>query len=133
MKQWKEMSPQQRIEALSIFGIFEVFDINMEREERGRAYRKIDGYSDSIGAQWDKRVKKINSLHKSQYALYLRSPEWQAKRQLVLTRDHRKCQVCGSKNPLEVHHLTYARKYNESLYDLVTLCDVCHKIAHLVS
>ena len=64
------------------------------------------------------------------YALYLESPEWQAKRQAVLDRDEHRCTECGTTKYLHVHHLTYARIFHEELEDLVTLRDGHHAARH---
>ena len=63
------------------------------------------------------------------YHLYLRSPKWKAKRKSVMTRDHGKCCFCGAR-AVDVHHLTYARIFNESLFDLVAICRECHDLLH---
>lgn len=46
------------------------------------------------------------------------------------------CQVCGSKNKLNIHHKRYIDKFgnnilfNERIEDLVTLCSSCHSLWH---
>jgi hypothetical protein len=37
---------------------------------------------------------------------------------------------CGSRENLDVHHLTYKRRGNERPADLVALCRRCHKERH---
>lgn len=66
----------------------------------------------------------------SKYELYLRSPEFAEIRQKVFARDNYKCVVCGSKEKLVPHHLTYVNVYNEQLHDLITVCSRCHAIYH---
>ncbi len=132
MDKWNKMSVHQKMVALKTMGATHDFGPTLTATQKRDAKIKIDKYANTISVEWDRRHTKITSLHKAQYALYLRSPEWRHKRNLVLNRDHRKCRVCEGKKKLEVHHLTYARKYNESLYDLVTLCETCHEIAHLI-
>jgi len=133
MNKWNEMSIHEKMTALKTMGVPHDFGPTRTPIQKRDVKIKIDKYAGTISREWDRRCITIKRLHKTQYALYLRSPEWQHKRQLVLNRDGRKCQVCESREKLEVHHLTYARKYNESLYDLVTLCETCHEIAHLIS
>lgn len=70
-------------------------------------------------------------LRKRNYGLYLQSEEWREKREHVLRRDKRECQLCGEL-ARHVHHLTYERIYNEPLYDLVSLCASCHDMIHLL-
>jgi len=64
------------------------------------------------------------------YHEYIQCPEWKAKRADVLERDGFKCQQCSSTYMHNVHHKTYARLGNESLDDLITLCQVCHRKEH---
>jgi hypothetical protein len=66
------------------------------------------------------------SREEKQY--YLSSPQWQAKRQLIITRD-KVCRACqGYAN--EVHHLHYRTWKQEQLKDLVLLCRDCHENQH---
>lgn len=61
-----------------------------------------------------------------QYAEYLRSPQWASKRERVLERDGRTCQACLVRDAREVHHLTYKHVFNEPLFELISVCKVCH-------
>lgn len=82
------------------------------------------------------------SLQWPQYQAYIDSPEWQEKRRAVLERDEHRCTRCGRRNGdrdqriegrkavLHVHHLTYVRLGNESLGDLLVLCEHCHMQEH---
>lgn len=64
---------------------------------------------------------------KTAYAEFLKSPAWQSRRKARLALDHWKCQQCGSKVNLDVHHLNYDRPWGrEVMADLVTLCRSCH-------
>lgn len=67
---------------------------------------------------------------RAEYAQYLSSPEWRAKRQLVLKRCGGTCEGCMSAAVDQVHHLTYKHIYRELLFELVGLCDECHRVAH---
>jgi len=68
-------------------------------------------------------------------------PRWREKRKRILKRDNYKCQICHSKENLEIHHRLYLfsrRKqrmhfpweYPDRL--LVTLCESCHQKGHKV-
>ena len=67
---------------------------------------------------------------KEKYAAYLCSREWAIKRTSVASRCGGMCERCGLNEMDCVHHLTYARKYNESLTDLAGWCDQCHAYVH---
>jgi hypothetical protein len=64
------------------------------------------------------------------YRLYLDSKKWKYKRKRIKRRDGWRCHVCGNKEFLHVHHLTYDNLFNERKSDLVTLCKDCHKELH---
>lgn len=74
---------------------------------------------------------------KSSYLRKLCSPEWQSVARRVRMRDKHRCQICGSKVNLEVHHTTYYVNgcsivgHEEKYLDkLITLCSVCHARHH---
>lgn len=67
------------------------------------------------------------------YLTFLRSPEWKAVCEAKKKSDGYKCQVCGSKENLEVHHKTYDPDPMKGLLafdNLITLCKNCHLSAH---
>lgn len=64
------------------------------------------------------------------YGLYLQSPEWKAKRNLVLARDGHRCKACEQQQATQVHHLTYENVCQEILFELISVCEDCHSIIH---
>ena len=62
------------------------------------------------------------------YHAYLRTPQWQARRQAALKRADYRCQICNSSDRLEVHHRTYDNIGNELPGDLTVLCHSCHEL-----
>jgi 5-methylcytosine-specific restriction endonuclease McrA len=63
------------------------------------------------------------------YHTYLKSPEWKNKVYLIKQRDQ-VCQLTGSSDNLEVHHITYDRLGSEDLTDLVLLSRSAHQFVH---
>lgn len=61
-----------------------------------------------------------------QYLSYIRSDAWKARRKRALFLAGYRCQICGSKSRLQVHHVTYANLGHELDQDLTVLCRVCH-------
>jgi len=52
-------------------------------------------------------------------------------RQQVLRRDGWRCQSCGSRSTLEVHHKEFrSQSGDDSEENLITLCEGCHSIVH---
>jgi 5-methylcytosine-specific restriction endonuclease McrA len=74
---------------------------------------------------------RVAQLKKMPLADYRLTREWQAKRTFALARAGCRCQVCSaSDRRLDVHHNTYDRYGQESVFDLVVLCDRCHALFH---
>lgn len=68
---------------------------------------------------------------KQKYYDYIAKSEiWKTIKRLKLEVDNYKCSYCNSIHNLQIHHKTYKNLYNESLNDLITLCDKCHKKEH---
>jgi 5-methylcytosine-specific restriction endonuclease McrA len=65
-----------------------------------------------------------------QYSDYLKSPEWRARRYLVLQRANGVCEGCESAPATHVHHLNYQHVGDELLFELVAICQPCHQKAH---
>ena len=70
------------------------------------------------------------------YEKYMRSAEWDRKRQQRLQIDNHACCMCGrpeekTRNGLQVHHCTYRNLGNEDPWtELATLCPSCHMKIH---
>lgn len=70
-------------------------------------------------------------MTKERYEIYLQSDTWKEVRQRRLELDNYQCVCCCGTENLRVHHMTYARVGgNEYDYDLITLCDDCHRKLH---
>lgn len=70
------------------------------------------------------------AVFQEQYSQYLSSPQWRAKRLLVLDRAGGLCEGCREREASQVHHLTYKRVGREMLFDLVAICGECHDAIH---
>lgn len=64
------------------------------------------------------------------YDDYLQTPEWRQRSVAVRGRAGWRCELCGSRDRLQVHHLTYRRRGDELPADLQVLCGPCHRQAH---
>lgn len=65
-----------------------------------------------------------------EYQEYLNGEHWKEIRLKALERAGNRCQLCSSRNNLNVHHNTYENKGHEDLKDLVVLCRECHAKFH---
>ena len=61
---------------------------------------------------------------------YFKTATWQTKRFQVLSRAKFKCEICNSKEALEIHHSSYENLGEEPLRDLHALCRSCHQKQH---
>jgi hypothetical protein len=67
---------------------------------------------------------------REKYEAYLCSREWALMRRKVLDRSRGICEKCKNAPVEHVHHLTYIRKYQEELNDLMGVCRDCHEDIH---
>jgi len=59
----------------------------------------------------------------------LYTEDWESIRKQVYARDGNRCVMCGKKGRLHAHHIVPVRiSHNNSLSNLVSLCERCHKI-----
>jgi len=72
-----------------------------------------------------KKLKK--PARRPDYYTYIISRAWRARRRQHLNNVGWKCEVCGARKFLEVHHLTYDRLGREKRKDLQVLCKPCHE------
>lgn len=95
----------------------------VNREEQAKKERDLS-WSPEIMFSWDDE----------KYHAYLQSDKWKKIRQIVLTRDGFVCQVCGTSESLEIHHMSYENIYHEednNYEDLITLCKYHHGLEHI--
>lgn len=64
------------------------------------------------------------------YDEYLQTDHWKQTRQAALKRAKHKCQLCNSKDSLNVHHNNYDCLFHEKESDLIVLCKNCHSKFH---
>jgi len=73
---------------------------------------------------------KESDKNKAEYKKYLKSEHWQSFRKEAIEHHGSFCSLCGGKEKISVHHLTYKNRGHENLDDVVVLCDSCHKEIH---
>lgn len=82
---------------------------------------------------WSMNVKEIADFIKNmQYKDFLQTPYWKAISMKAKYKSGFKCQLCNSKDFLNVHHRSYEHHGEEitHLEDLIVLCNKCHSTFH---
>lgn len=77
-----------------------------------------------------RRREQTQALRNMSYKEYLQTDHWKSTRMGALKRARFKCQLCNSKDDLNVHHRTYDRLGGELASDLIVLCRSCHGKFH---
>jgi hypothetical protein len=78
--------------------------------------------------QADMLLQDTRAMKRESYYL---SPQWAARRWLVIQRAGGRCEKCRKASAwLQAHHLTYKHFGNEPLDDLRALCGKCHQSEH---
>jgi hypothetical protein len=78
-----------------------------------------------------RRADRLEELRSMPYRAYLRTPEWQDRREAALVRARWRCQLCNANDVrLDVHHRSYERRGEERDDDLTVLCAWCHSHFH---
>jgi len=69
-------------------------------------------------------------MRKMDYGDYLKTGWWKRRRIMKLKESKNRCEKCGSRKHLKVHHKTYFRLGGEKRKDLEVLCSECHSNEH---
>lgn len=64
------------------------------------------------------------------YKEYLNSDNWRKIKSKALDYYGNSCVLCGVNTNISVHHRNYKNLYKETVFDLVVLCNRCHKFVH---
>jgi hypothetical protein len=92
----------------------------------------VDGFvmQDNGGGFNVIRCPAYSSAKKLIHDEYMKTDTWKKKRFERLQKDNFRCVMCGTAYNLCVHHISYKNLGNESMDDLITLCERCHKKVH---
>jgi len=102
---------------------------HMKAEHSGRWWTEAG--QKAIVRRWKQRRqgKHTRGLPPGGYAAYIDSPQWKKKARKI-KRKRNRCEVCGCRDRLQVHHLNYDRLGHERPDDLLVLCEDCHIALH---
>ena len=68
--------------------------------------------------------------HSLLYLLYMHSPLWRLRRRLWILGAGGRCERCGSRRRLTIHHRSYRRLGHERRSEIEVLCWPCHRAQH---
>jgi 5-methylcytosine-specific restriction endonuclease McrA len=77
-----------------------------------------------------KHFKKAKPLQAKDYNSYISSKKWAKRRRRYYACNPNTCKVCGSREEITLHHLTYERLGKELDADLMPLCWKHHQSFH---
>lgn len=104
-------------------------DIEHEPIERTEEPCDVEQPVNNIPA-WKLYTGKLALIPAELKKAYLDSVEWKTLKELRLEIAGHKCEKCGSKHWLHLHHVSYIRLTQESIDDVCILCSKCHKKIH---
>lgn len=107
----------------------------------GRGFQSVETMCNVYNGQFvyhnrnksEKVEFKPLSYEKSPYKEQLLDRRWRMFREFAIYARGGKCENCGSKKKLVIHHPRYFSGYNAwdySVRDVVCLCDTCHAKVH---
>jgi hypothetical protein len=73
------------------------------------------------------RVGRLKRLSVPNYPAYLETDHW---KEMKKRTKPRKCNACGTRKKLNLHHLIYEHLGWEQSGDLCWLCEECHSAVH---
>lgn len=92
------------------------------REKRLQYQRQYDKTHEEIKKAYDKKRRTLKN-----YNLIKRTQAYSRRNHFPkLIKQICKCQICGSKEKLEIHH----KRYTKKLSDCMLVCQKCHKKLH---
>lgn len=80
----------------------------------------------------DNKDEMENKLCNMNYRLFLCTGYWRIVSGYINYINHGKCEMCGGKEKINIHHKTYENRGKEifHLEDLQCLCKTCHQTVH---
>lgn len=103
----------------------------LRKHKSSEVGRKREGLSDRNISKWF--PPEYGREEVKTYKQYLRTPHWKYTAAEARKRANYKCEMCGTmsaRKKLHVHHLTYNNLWHESAWELMALCESCHKKQH---
>ena len=80
--------------------------------------------------QYHKQLLRVKYMSKESYREYLKSDDWQAKRELKRSKHQWRCGICGATDRIDIHHLNYRNLTDVEMSDLRKMCHRCHILTH---
>ena len=120
-----KITQEQYDEMLSLRDPTTQEDVDKENRESEERVDKLEKE-----AKERRELRMTVKGHNGTYYDYLQSYEWSEIRRELFENRGEECELCGYGHSLQIHHLTYARLFNEDPSDLQILCRNCHEKVH---
>ncbi len=101
-----------------------------DRDCIARAALRAENAANAAARALTPVAERRRSTRRQRYEDYLRSPHWIKFRRRLLQQRGAKCEWCGARKRLEVHHLHYRTLGQETSVDVAVLCYKCHHGVH---
>lgn len=106
-----------------------------KKSERKKEREKLGEYAYfvlcSLCSKKSKKAQRKRKLKpRSRYETYIKSDEWEARKNLYWRTHNRACVVCDSTEHVQLHHMSYEKLKNEPDEHLVALCGDHHQQYH---
>jgi 5-methylcytosine-specific restriction endonuclease McrA len=88
---------------------------------------------------FNNKKEEINQNAEQIYQNKLKDKRWKIKREIILKMRKYRCEICKSKENLQIHHRKYIFNMSKNKFvdpweyeedDLLVLCESCHKRGH---
>ena len=115
------------------------FDDELLADGNQNAKAFYSARSEAVFAEWQREKEKKRDAWRTSYEQYLSTDHWRRIKRRALVRDNFRCQHCGkevNETNSQAHHIlpwgyeTYNAHGYSMLFEVVTLCTRCHRMAH---
>ncbi len=121
---------QLRLEVAMNFGTRGSFDPSLRNHREPIKKKDKRRNRNPFPGELATKFGRIRYFKSIPYVDYLLTPHWKKKRTAARKHHGVKCNRCGSRKNLHVHHKTYERLGAELMSDLELLCRGCHENEH---
>ena len=101
----------------------------VDEELYSRRFEEWQAFQRTQAAQWVDGVRQDADFW-MRHGAHMASAKWAGLRDRVFRRAAGKCEGCGLRAPVQVHHLSHKNMGDEFLWELQAVCMDCHRRLH---